>query len=103
MDRSSSVETCTLAFFLGLTVKRLRTEKNYSQQDLANMCGLDRSYITLIEKGRKNPTLNIIEKIGNSLADSAAQFMAIVAQDTENYRKNIARQCEGLREQVAES
>ena len=67
------------------------------------MCGLDRSYITLIENGRKNPTLNIIEKIGNSLADSAAQFMAIVAQDTENYRKNIARQCEGLREQVAES
>ncbi len=82
---------CTMAFYLGQTVRRLRQERQMSQQDLANKCELDRSYITLIEKGRKNPTLNIVEKIGSAVADSSAHFMAIVAYDTH---QTCSRFCE---------
>ena len=54
-----------------------------SQQELATRCDLDRSYITLIEQGKKNPTLNILESIGSHVAQSSAHFFAAVAYDTQ--------------------
>lgn len=79
----SNSEPCTLAMFLGQTVRRLRYEAKMSQQELAAKCQLDRSYITLIEQGKKNPTLNIIEKIGSAVSESSAHFLATVAYDTQ--------------------
>jgi DNA-binding XRE family transcriptional regulator len=74
---------CKMAMFVGLTVRRLRAQARMSQQELAAKCDLDRSYITLIEQGKKNPTLNILESIGGHLAQSSAHFFAAVAYDTQ--------------------
>ena len=87
----ATLETCTLAMFVGQTVRRLRQENDMSQQVLAAKCDLDRSYITLIEQGKKNPTLNIIEKIGSQVAQSSAHFMASVAYDMQ---KSCGSMCE---------
>ncbi len=45
----------------GANIKKLRLERNLSQESLANECNIDRTYISSIEKGERNITLIIIE------------------------------------------
>ena len=51
----------------GLNVARLRHEKGLSQEQLAFECGLHRTYISGIERGIRNPTIVIVEKIAKAL------------------------------------
>lgn len=39
---------------LGRKVKERRNELNHSQEELAGICGFDRTYISLIERGKRN-------------------------------------------------
>lgn len=47
----------------GQKVKMLREEKNISIEHLANISNVDRNYISDIEKGKRNVSIEIIEKI----------------------------------------
>lgn len=51
----------------GIRVKELRKAKNMSQEDLADIAGLHRTYIGMIERAEKNITLINIEKIAKAL------------------------------------
>lgn len=51
----------------GKTVARLRTSAQLSQEELAYKCGLHRTYIGIIERGEKSPTLNTMVKIAEGL------------------------------------
>lgn len=51
----------------GKRVKQVRLEKGFSQEGLANAAEIDRTYISDIEKGERNVSLVIIEKIANAL------------------------------------
>ncbi len=51
----------------GANIKKLRLERNLSQESLANECNIDRTYISSIEKGERNITLIIIEKLAKGL------------------------------------
>lgn len=51
----------------GKRVAELRKEKHLSQEELADSCGIHRTYIGAIERGEKSPTLNSIEKIAKGL------------------------------------
>ena len=51
----------------GEKVRKLREEKELSQEELAFRAGLHRTYIGMIERGEKNITLRNIEKIANAL------------------------------------
>ena len=52
----------------GNRVKELRVAKGItSQMDLANKAGLDRTYISGIERGERNVALKNIEKIAKAL------------------------------------
>jgi transcriptional regulator with XRE-family HTH domain len=47
----------------GKKVKQLREEKSYSIEYLANISNVDRNYISDIEKGKRNVSIEIMEKI----------------------------------------
>jgi len=51
----------------GDTVRRFRDRKDWSQEDLAAASKLHRTYISGIERGVRNPTLTVIEKIAKAL------------------------------------
>lgn len=51
----------------GKRVKLLRIEKGWSQEKLALKADLDRTYIPSIEKGERNVSITVIEKIANAL------------------------------------
>ena len=44
-----------------------RMEKNISQQELANMTGIDRSDISKMENGNANPSLKTIKRVAEGL------------------------------------
>lgn len=51
----------------GQNVQRIRKEQNISQEKLAELAGLHRTYIGMIERAEKNITLCNIEKIAKAL------------------------------------
>jgi transcriptional regulator with XRE-family HTH domain len=51
----------------GKKVKLLRIEKGWSQEKLALNADLDRTYIPGIEKGERNISITVIEKIAKAL------------------------------------
>ena len=53
---------------IGNAIKDLRKQKGFKQTDFAARCGLSQSYLSSIEKGRKEPTLNILKQIANALS-----------------------------------
>jgi len=51
----------------GTNVQKIRKERNLSQEKLAELAGLHRTYIGMIERAEKNITLCNIEKIAKAL------------------------------------
>jgi len=51
----------------GKQVKKFRLERGLSQEALALMADLDRTYIPSIEKGERNVSITVIEKIAKAL------------------------------------
>jgi transcriptional regulator with XRE-family HTH domain len=58
----------------GKQVRELRIEKGWSQEKLANIAGIDRTYIPGIEQGNRNVSLAIIEKLSKAFKISISEF-----------------------------
>jgi transcriptional regulator with XRE-family HTH domain len=52
---------------LAANMKRLRKERGWSQEALADAAGLDRTYISGIERKVKNPTITVVDRIAVAL------------------------------------
>jgi len=52
---------------LGINVQKYRREKGWSQEELAFESGLHRTYISGVERGVRNPTVEVVGKIAGSL------------------------------------
>ena len=48
---------------LGKRIKYLRTQKGWSQEELALESNINKNYISDLENGRRNPSLDILERI----------------------------------------
>lgn len=62
----------------GQVLKDLRTERGLSQQQLALDSELDRTYISLLERGLRQPTLGTIFQLAEVLKFSASDIVARV-------------------------
>jgi len=62
----------------GAVLKKLRIEKELSQEEFAHNIGLHRTYISQLERGLKSPSLQTLEKISKELGLTLAQLMAYV-------------------------
>lgn len=59
----------------GERIKKLRIEKRLSQEKLAYQSNIDRTYISSIEKGKRNVSLEIIQKLSVGLEVSVETLM----------------------------
>jgi len=55
-------------------LRQLREDAGISQEELAARAGLDRSYISLVERGRRSPTVNTLAKIAAVLSVEIKDF-----------------------------
>ena len=59
---------------VGKRVKELRKKLGMSQEELADTAQLDRTYITSVERGKRNISIVNVEKLANALQVSLAEF-----------------------------
>jgi len=52
---------------LGLNVRRLRRARGWSQEEFAERAGLHRTYVSGVERGVRNPTITIVERLAEAL------------------------------------
>jgi len=60
---------------VGLNVKRLREAQGISQEDLADRAGVHRTYVSGVERGVRNPTITVLEKIAGALGEPLAELV----------------------------
>jgi len=70
-DRSSA-DLCLLVAF---HVRRARLAAGLSQEELAERCGLDRTYVSGIERGRRNPTVLALGDLAAALGIRVADLL----------------------------
>lgn len=61
---------------LGSRIKELRLQNNLSQEKLAELADLDRTYIPGIEAGKRNVSLEVIEKIAKAFSMSISELLS---------------------------
>jgi transcriptional regulator with XRE-family HTH domain len=59
---------------LGKRVKELRLHNGYSQEAFSHECGLDRTYIASVENGKRNVSIENIEKIATAFQLTLKDF-----------------------------
>jgi transcriptional regulator with XRE-family HTH domain len=52
---------------VGANVKAAREAKGWSQEELADRARMHRTYISGIERGIRNPTITVLERVGKAL------------------------------------
>jgi transcriptional regulator with XRE-family HTH domain len=52
---------------VGLNIKAARSAKGWSQEELADRAELHRTYISGLERGVRNPTVTVLEKVARAL------------------------------------
>jgi transcriptional regulator with XRE-family HTH domain len=52
---------------LGANVRRLREASDRSQEAFADDAGLHRTYVSDVERGTRNPTITVVEKLAKAL------------------------------------
>jgi transcriptional regulator with XRE-family HTH domain len=61
---------------LGFNVRRLRKERDLSQERLSVLSGLARAYVSSVETGRRNATLDTLEILARTLGVDASELIA---------------------------
>ncbi len=56
-------------------LREVRLKKNLSQGDIARILGVHRSYISGLERGRRNPSLLTVQKIAKALGVNAKDLI----------------------------
>lgn len=60
---------------IGLNARRARLEKGLSQEQVAERMGIDRAYISGLERGERNPTATTIWHLAKALGVEPADLM----------------------------
>ena len=52
---------------LAANLRRLRQSKGWSQEEFAHEAGLHRTYVSDLERGARNPTITVVDKLAVAL------------------------------------
>ncbi|HFO1031323.1 MULTISPECIES: helix-turn-helix domain-containing protein [unclassified Bacillus cereus group] len=71
----------------GIILQKKRIEQNISQETLAFNSGLDRTYISLLERGKRKPTINTLFSVTHALKIQPHEIILEVEQLLLNSQK----------------
>lgn len=69
--------------YIGFAVFSLRTKNNLSQEELAERSDLHRTYISLVERGKRIPTIDAIERIANAMNEDISDLINLAKLASE--------------------
>lgn len=62
---------------LGQAIRAQREQLGLSQEKLAEQCGFDRTYISMLERGKRNPSLLNLLKLAKGLQTSVSTLTEV--------------------------
>lgn len=71
----ASVEITDIGQIFGEVLRRYRSERNISQEELAFQAGVDRTFVSRLERGVRQPTITTLIGLGQALGVSAADLL----------------------------
>ncbi len=90
MKRDRKTPAGDIEVALGKTVSRLRRSQGVGQEVFAWKAGINRTYITDIELGRRSVGIGVIEKITKTLNISLVEFMVHLTDELEKVKDSKA-------------
>jgi transcriptional regulator with XRE-family HTH domain len=60
-------------------LRRLRVARSLSQEALAADAGIDRTYVSRLERGLENPTVAMLEQLADALGATVVEFFVVPA------------------------
>lgn len=80
-------------FNLGQRIHQLRTERKLSQEQLALRSNITPTYLGLIERNLKNPTVKVVEQLCDAMNISLAEFFSNTkAENIDDFSLQIIAQ-----------
>lgn len=73
---------------LALNLRRIRVSKNISQEELALLAGVERAYVGHIERGKKNPTIQTVDRLAGALGCNVKDLFELADLD-EKIQMNL--------------
>ena len=71
----------------GVVLREFRDERGLSQEKLAELSDLERTFISFLERGERQPSLTTIFKIAKALDISATQLISAVEERLQAEQK----------------
>jgi len=81
--------------YIGPAFRQLRERAEISQEELAFRAGLDRTYVSGIERGRRNPSLKSMQRIAAQLELSLDEVFIAARQLAESARAASRKSAKG--------
>lgn len=63
---------------LGIEIRSRRIQLGISQESLADKCGFDRTYISMLERGKRNPSILNLIRISKGLEISISELTKVI-------------------------
>jgi transcriptional regulator with XRE-family HTH domain len=71
-----SLASMKLRQIVARNLRILRKQKGLSQEELAFQAGINRNYVGQIEREEKSPTIDVVEKLSNSLGITPSTLLS---------------------------
>jgi len=92
-----------IAGLVGENIRLLRKKRGLSQEQLAFRADINASYMGQVERGEKNPTIDVLSKIAHALQTPLEKIVNVESSpdaeddtDDEGYATKIVHQMNGL-------
>ena len=64
----------------GQVVREVRIEVGISQEELADRAQLHRTYVSLLERGKRNPSLNVVQALATALGTTMTRLVSEIEE-----------------------
>ena len=79
-------KVATLRGALAAEMRSIREQRGVSQEKLAETCGLHRTYISLLERSLRSPTVDVLERIAIALGVRSSTLLARAERIVEGHK-----------------
>ena len=77
------------AVAFGHVLRKLRLQKDLSQEELALRAGLDRAYPSLLESGRRQPTLTVLIALAKALDITPEDLLRKAVDELDKFAQDM--------------
>jgi transcriptional regulator with XRE-family HTH domain len=78
-------------------VRRLRAERGLSQEEVAHLAGIDRTYVSALERGVYAASLDVLEQIAAALDVEPAELLTTLRKGSQPAKSPRGKKARGSR------